>query len=307
MFSFSAKEVMHQLSDRNGVLKKVTEEERKKLQDVQVRMLKDIQSACKEIEVEFALCGGSCLGAIRHQGFIPWDDDIDICFLRKDWDVFKQHFEAVLGGNYELESPHYGNKDSKYPWSTIYLKGTEMQNLLDVNLPFCKGIYIDVFILENVPESRFVQYVDAVVTGGMKYIANSMLFYKYPSAELKSYFSVTIKSLLYMRFRQFLGFMFSFVSHKRLLEIFDRYASRHVGETKMVTIPTGTHLYMGEMLPRKMWIPFSKAMFCGLEVNVPATPSEYLAMMYGQNFMKIPPEKDRISHFIYSLKFPKEQ
>lgn len=304
---FSAKEIMHQVSNKTNVLKEVSETERRKLQKIQLRILIDVQKACKEIGVECVLCGGSCLGAIRHHGFIPWDDDIDISLFRKDWNIFKKHFEDILGDKYVLESPNYGNKDTKYPWSTIYLKNTEMQNLLDVNLPYCKGIYIDVFVIENVPDNKVVQKMDAIVTAGMKYIANSMLFYKYPSNELKTFFSVTFKSRMYYQFRRLLGFSFSFVSHKKFLKWYDKFVSRHSDETEMVTIPTGTHLYLGEMLSRKVWLPYSKAMFCGVEVNLPHLPEKYLTMMYGANYMEIPPVKDRISHFVYSLKFPDDQ
>jgi phosphorylcholine metabolism protein LicD len=138
----------------------------------------------------------------------------------------------------------------------------------------------------------------------MKYIATSMLYYKYPNKELIKFFMATFSSATYFRMRQLLGFLFSFVSHKTWLKWYDRFASRHKGESEMVTIPTGTHLYKGEMLPRNVWLPYSKAKFDGKEVNIPHLPEKYLTMMYGSNYMQLPPEKDRVTHPIYKLKFP---
>ncbi len=302
---FSAKDVMYNVASKSGVLKPISVKERERLQNVLVSMLADVQNASEKMGVEIVLCGGSCLGAVRHKGFIPWDEDVDISIMRADWEIFKAKFEELLGSKYELESPNYGDKDSKYPWSTIYLKGSEMQNLLDINLPYQKGIYIDVFVIENVSESKFIQEIDAFVSASMKYIANSMLFYKYPSKELHDYFCVTFKSAMYYRFRQILGCLFSFVSHKKLLEMYDKFISRHKQSSSKTTIPVGTKLYLGEMLDRRVWLPYKKARFGSLEVNIPQNAHLYLSNLYGSDYMTEPPKEKQVSHFIYSLKFPK--
>ena len=60
----------------------------KKIQQIETDMLKDFISVCKELKLNYFLLGGTMLGAVRHQGFIPWDDDIDIGMLRKDYETF---------------------------------------------------------------------------------------------------------------------------------------------------------------------------------------------------------------------------
>lgn len=300
---FSAKEVMHQIASKNNLLRKIEEADRKTLQSVLTQMLKDLQQACKKINIQFALCGGSCLGTVRHQGFIPWDDDVDVSMMRKDWELFKCHFEEILGDKYVLEAPNYGNKDTKYPWAKIYKKGTKMTDILDLNLPYNKGISIDIFVIENVHDWKIVQYFDAIITGAMKYIATSMLFYKYPNRLMNQYFRSTTKSVIYYRLRQTLGFLFSFISHKTWCEWYDKFASRHKKESLLTTIPTGSHLYLGEMLPRTSWLPYSKSHFEGIEVNLPNDSHKYCIQMYGANYMKIPPLEKRESHFIVELSF----
>lgn len=302
---FSAKEVMHQIASNNNILKKIEDTERKKLQGVLTQMLKDIQQASKRVNVQFALCGGSCLGAVRHQGFIPWDDDVDISMMRKDWELFKCHFKEILGDKYILEAPNYDNKDTKYPWAKIYKKGTVMTDILDLNLPYSKGISIDIFVIENVSNWKITQYFDAIITITMKYIATSMLFYKYPNRLMDQYFCSTVKSTIYYRLRQTLGLLFSFISHKTWCRWYDKFASRHKRESLLTTIPTGINLYIGEMLRRTDWLPYSTAIFEGLEVNVPNNPHKYCAQRYGDNYMEIPPLEKRESHFIVQLSFDK--
>ena len=301
---FSAKEVMYKITSSSSILKPITEDERRKLQQVLTQMLDEVQCACNKVGIPIVLCGGSCLGAVRHKGFIPWDEDIDISIMRKDWDRFKSCFAEILSDKYVLEAPNYDDKDTKYPWGTIYLKGTEMQNLIDINLPYNKGIYIDVFVIENVSNNKFIQYLDAFVASGMKYIANSMLFYKYPSKQMDTYFCATLQSTLYYRCRQFLGFLFSWVSHKTWLKWYDLFIARHKKDTSLVTIPTGTNLYLGEMLKRKVWLPYATASFNGLDVNIPHDAHKYLSKLYGKDYMSIPPIEKQVSHFIVSLKFP---
>ena len=301
---FSAKEVMLQVASEVSVLKPITTDERCKLQQILTEMLDDVQHACDKIGVQIVLCGGSCLGAVRHQGFIPWDDDLDIAIMREDWDKFKACFNDVMPDKYVLEAPNYDDKDTKYPWAKIYLKGTELQDVIDINLPYNKGIFIDIFVIENVVNNKMTQRFDAFVTATMKYVATSMLLYKYPSHDMDVLFSASMKSLIYYRLRQMLGFTFSFVSHKRWLKWYDLFAARHKKETSLVTIPTGTNLYLGEMLERKTWLPYATAKFNGVDVKIPHDFHKYLSKLYGEDYMTIPPKEKQISHPIVSLRFP---
>lgn len=74
----------------------------------------------------------------------------------------------------------------------------------------------------------------------------------------------------------------------------------------MVTIPTGTRLYLGEMLNRNTWLPFSKGVFNGVEVNLPKDPDFYCKNLYGNNYMQLPPVEKRETHPIVKLSFLNE-
>lgn len=298
----NSKKIIHNVSSLSGGVREISDKEKLLLQETLVSMLDDIQRACKEMHIEFVLCGGSCLGAVRHQGFIPWDDDIDIAMFRDDWDKLKKLFEKCLGNKYVLEAPNYDNRDSKYPWPKIYLKGTEYIDIFDVNYPYEHGISIDIFVIENVSKYRIIRLFDSFLATLFKFVATSMLFYKYPNRLVKEMFSLTLKSKLYYILRRGLGCAFSIFSHKRWLGWYDVFISRHHKSSDVVTIPTGTRLYSGEMLPRRVWYPYSKGVFCGHQVNLPHDPDAYLKNMYGNNYMQIPPKEKRETHSVVSLK-----
>ena len=298
---YNSKKLLHIVSLGANGLREIEEEERKKLQEVLAFMLGDILTVCEKVGIGFALCGGSCLGAVRHKGFIPWDDDVDIAMFRDDWEKFKRHFEECLGDKYVLEAPNYNNRDSKYPWPKIYLKGTEYVDIFDMNYPYEHGVSIDVFVIENVSSNRIVRFFDSFMVTFLKFVATSILFYKYPNNLVKEMFSMTMKTEVYYRLRRWLGCLCSLVSHKRWLKWYDEFASRHSKPSNMVTIPTGTRLYYGEMLSRNVWLPYSKASFEGYEINIPHDFDVYLRNLYGEDYMVIPPKEKRETHSVVSL------
>ena len=115
----------------------------KHLQDVYLMMLKDFIKVCDENQIEYYLDGGSALGAVRHQGFIPWDDDIDIILFRDEYNRLIEILEKLPQDKYELLS----SKNKKCycrlhsQWN---LKGTKTEAYYDMNTDFTLGICLDI-------------------------------------------------------------------------------------------------------------------------------------------------------------------
>ena len=128
----------------------------RKLQLLELRILKEIDRVCRELGITYFLDSGSVLGALRHGGFIPWDDDIDVGMLRKDYDKLLSVFTNELGEHYELLTPEI---DSRYACTVTHVQRkntvfvTEMTKDLKCN---CR-IFMDIFPFDNVPESESEQ------------------------------------------------------------------------------------------------------------------------------------------------------
>ena len=299
----SAKEIMNNLALKTNCLMEVDQDMRNRLQDVLVEMMQDIHNVCIKRKIGYALVGGSCLGAVRHQGFIPWDDDIDISMLREDWEKFRSCFDEELGEKYVMEAPQYGNKDCKTTWAKVYKKKTVLQEIMDVDTPYEQGIFIDIFFYENVSNNKIIRKIDACLSDFLKGVATSMVFYKYPNELMKQYYGATPQTKRYYNMRRFLGFLFSWMSHKRFCDCYDQFVSRHKTPSEYITAPTGRKNYMGEILQRKWWIPQKQVKFENTEFLVPADSHNYLLTLFGKNYMQLPPVEKREKHFIVKLKF----
>ena len=299
----SAKEIMNNLALKTNCLMEVDQDMRNHLQDVLVEMMQDIHNVCIKREIGYALVGGSCLGAVRHQGFVPWDDDIDISMLREDWEKFRSCFDEELGEKYVMEAPQYGNKDCKTTWAKVYKKKTVLQEIMDVDTPYEQGIFIDIFFYENVSNNKIIRKIDACLSDFLKGVATSMVFYKYPNELMKQYYGATPQTKRYYNMRRFLGFLFSWMSHKRFCDCYDKFVSRHKTPSEYITAPTGRKNYMGEILQRKWWIPQKQVKFENTEFLVPADSHNYLLTLFGKNYMQLPPVEKREKHFIVKLKF----
>ena len=294
---------MNNLALKSNCLMEVDQDMRNHLQDVLVEMMQDIHNVCIKREIGYALVGGSCLGAVRHQGFIPWDDDIDISMLREDWEKFRSCFDEELGEKYVMEAPQYGNKDCKTTWAKVYKKKTVLQEIMDVDTPYEQGIFIDIFFYENVSNNKIIRKIDACLSDFLKGVATSMVFYKYPNELMKQYYGATPQTKRYYNMRRFLGFLFSWMSHKRFCDCYDKFVSRHKTPSEYITAPTGRKNYMGEILQRKWWIPQKQVKFENTEFLVPADSHNYLLTLFGKNYMQLPPVEKREKHFIVKLKF----
>ena len=127
-----------------------------------LEIIKEIDRVCKKNNIEYFLAGGSCLGAVRHKGFIPWDDDMDIGMKRSEFKKFIKALDKDLDFKYTY---HCYEKNKKYPvaWPAmkIRMKNTyirEINRLLPNTCTDCDGIFIDVFIYDYMSNNKFLDF-----------------------------------------------------------------------------------------------------------------------------------------------------
>lgn len=150
--------------DKNEyILNEKYKNEKIPVREYQIELLKimdEIHKICVKYKIEYALIAGSALGICNYKGFIPWDDDIDICVSKKDWNRFIKALDKDLDEDYYY---HCFEKDNKYnvliPSMKIRKKNTyvEEENFLLRNKCEGNGIFIDVVIYDNVSDSKFIE------------------------------------------------------------------------------------------------------------------------------------------------------
>lgn len=125
----------------------------RKVQFTQLEIAREIRRVCEENGIAYFLSDGSFLGAVRHQGFIPWDDDMDISMLRADYEKFCQIAPEKLKKEYCLQTwytdPNYGLPFGKVmKRNTVYLESKKTRRLQE------NGFYVDIFPVDVLPEGE---------------------------------------------------------------------------------------------------------------------------------------------------------
>lgn len=293
----SAKYLMLDFANRSGKLKPIGEEERLQLQRILTNMILDVQTVCENNGITVMAAYGTALGAYRHHGFIPWDDDADLCMTRSDWEKFRDNFNALFNDKYILEASQYGSHDTQMTWAKMYLPQTKFVEIFNECTPYSKGIFLDIFVIDSISDNVVVRKLDMFVAKYLKFAINSMAYYTYPGKYLKMFMKSTNKMKLYFRIRQIVGFIMSVRSHKQWCDTYDKFVSRHKN-TKM-TISDYTDI----ITPVEEWLPAKKIAFGDIMINVPQNIEKYLERAYGPSYMQLPPEDKREQHFCIELDF----
>ena len=115
----------------------------KRMHQVLLEIYEDLWSYCEKHGLKLIAGGGTALGTIRHKGFIPWDDDMDLNLTRTDYQKFIEHFDEDLGDKYDLLAPGYKVGAACF-LMRVLKKNTTLLNMIDEASPYPSGIYIDI-------------------------------------------------------------------------------------------------------------------------------------------------------------------
>ena len=137
------------------------EEKLKKLHDISMLLLTKTDEAMKKEKVSYMLDAGTLLGSVRHQGFIPWDDDADICMLREDYDKFIKSAHKYFDGDFEFVLPCKMGEDAFYDFVPKIICKKAVVDKGSKDYEFYKGKYsypaLDIFVIDKVPDSALGQ------------------------------------------------------------------------------------------------------------------------------------------------------
>jgi len=170
-----------------------------------LEILEYIDKICKENNIKYSLCAGTVLGSIRHKGFIPWDDDLDVMMIRSEYNRF---LECARKENNEKFFLQEERKDCPYYFSKIRMNGTTLIEKTDVKKKWRKmhqGIFVDVFPVDYASKNKFHCSMQTVYARLLT--AQSLLDRGYSNAAFYKKIVMGL-SVLFLPFRKF---MFKYV------------------------------------------------------------------------------------------------
>ena len=144
----------------------------KELQDISLEILLDVHQFCVKNNIKYSLGYGTLLGAVRHQGWIPWDDDIDILMTRPEWEKFSRLYHSSKG--YQLMTTQ--NPDSYMVYPRVY---ETARTISKSPAPYAKqqmGVWIDIFIVDGIPDD--ISYYNKKVFSKIKSLYNSSIYFR---------------------------------------------------------------------------------------------------------------------------------
>ena len=285
----------------DDVLREITAEERHRLQGILLNAYIDLKDCCERHHLTLMLIGGSALGAVRHHGFIPWDDDLDVAMPRGDFNRLKEVFETELGDKYLLSAPNNKTK-AKARFPMMLIKGTRMVDIQEKFDDELSKIKIDIFLIDNIPENSIVKILKGVWCTGLMAAVSYVFSFENYNEHIQAFMTKTNEGKRVYRRRLTLGKMLSFKNMQQWYNIVDN-AFQYKKETGLLGIPSGRGHYFGEIRPRSTFLPVTKGSFEGLTVNLPGNPDDYLTNLFGSDYMKIPPKEKREKHYIVDIQF----
>lgn len=296
----SDSQLLNELAHRTHFLRELQPEESAAMKRMLVEMYCDLAALCSQHGLDLLLSGGSCLGAIRHKGFIPWDDDLDVMMPRKDYEqLIRLLRQGALGDKYEYSTPD-PNTESTCVFLKIYRKNTLNVDIFSIDAPFPKGLYIDVFAIDAVPCNSVLRSIKGFIANALQFCSILTLYSSYRNKVIEEYMAMDKQLYRRYRIKCVLGNILGIIPRRKWLWWFDRWVADS-DEGKPWGIPTGRKYYCGEVFEKSVFLPATTAIFEGIEVKVPGGYDAYLRNLY-HDYMQLPPEDKRERHFIYEFK-----
>ena len=252
--------------------KKVDTDEMKQ---IELEILNEIDSICKEYKINYFLFGGTLLGAVRHKGFIPWDDDIDICMLRKDYTKFEKVMTNICNDKIRFLSV-------KTQLNYLHCFGKVIYKNSVIKEPGIKetdglGIFVDVFPIDNAPVNKFKQL-----------FLKTRLYILYKFRWLSSLEKYVPAKNKFLNCINYGGYLYANIHGPfYYAEKINRVAQNQPFEGAYINSTGWREIFSSEVFRKS-----ANCEFEGKEFPIPIGYDELLRTLYG-DYMILPPEDQR--------------
>ncbi len=262
-------EVLHEMDESQTLALK-------SIREVQIEIVQEIERICKLENLNYFMMFGTLLGAVRHKGFIPWDDDIDLGMLRKDYDLFIDAFDKHASDKYVLQiverDPYYAFFFMKILRKDSIMIEEGYQDDRKLN-----GIFVDVFPFDNAPSNHFAQ----VLQNKACIFFMSLLFYQVGRMD-PNQGSFPVRCV-----KKFKNLLSKALSRKTIINI-STSIMKMKKEGKYLLTFGDTYIYKTEQM--KDLVP---TQFENYKFQAPRLTDDALTCLYG-DYMKLPPLEQRV-------------
>lgn len=271
-----------------------------KVQNAQKEILKDVQDLCKRHDIDVFIIFGSALGVVRHQGFIPWDDDIDVGMLREDFFRFEKLAKKELSEKYEILTCE---TNKNYACTVIHFqkKGTKFISKDVVNCDYTPGINIDIFIYDHLADGKIArkkQYFMTWFLGRLLFLSGKGTPF-IPYTGMKKKIASGICKMVHC-------FLVAF--HITPLKIYHQFQKQsqkyNYKKTKKIATFQTPKPWLNAMSYNDLY-PLLDASFDDFKVKLPQNTDKLLTTIFG-DYMKLPPKDKRINHRPVVIDFGEE-
>jgi putative licD-family phosphotransferase len=263
-------------------------EEVKIIQKKILELLKVFINICEQNNLTYYALGGTLLGAVRHEGFIPWDDDIDLGMPREDYEKLKKIASKELNGRYLFLS-----EDSLgYRKAFSVIRDTSTKIIMNYsNVEQEESLWIDIFPIDGLPGNKvdkFIQEKKYLYRRMMVQLSQFDTIVNQNKPNRPYYEKIIINVAKILKIEKLLSFekeQKKYLNTIKKYSLKEAYAGNYTGAYKLREIvPTN---YFGK--PQKL-------KFEGIDLCVPYKFREYLCAIYGENYMELPPVEQRVPH-----------
>lgn len=264
----------------------------KKLQSYEMIILDEVARICEKHNLKYFIMGGNLIGAIRHKGFIPWDDDMDIAMMREDYDKFLEIASKEIDDKFIVD---YIENDPYYylPFAKVRIKDSLYEEPVQKDYRGEKGIWIDIFPLDNAnkEDSLFIRF--------QAFLKETIHFINAVKAN--------VSSEKYPFFKKVIKFVFKPISIKKLIHMQTKIMKWNTNKNAPYCISFGAKYGMKKQTMLKtVFLPTVKLQYEDRIYEAPGNYEIYLNRVY-PDYMTLPPEEKRITHNPRRIKFPGEE
>jgi len=248
----------------------------------------EFRRICDKHNLNYFLVGGTLLGAVRHHGFIPWDDDMDVGMLREDYEKFLKICPQELGQDFFFQTSET-DEAYAFPYAKIRLHNTLLAEDYAKDSKQHNGVFLDVFPYDHMPEQKLLQKAHYFLFKGLKWAGLGKTDYIFLEEKKK-------------KFSKAMGYLFFPFGKKRLVRWSEAVCRVFYGRNcKNAVNLCGAYGYREyteiENLKNTQLLNFE-----GYQFKVPGNCEHLLTQMYGTTYMELPPvEKRGNQHSVVQL------